>query len=77
MTVSTLYNSVEGKSLKFNTAEDVKEIVKDIEAINNLREIRLSGNTFGVEAARAIAKAMKKQDALEVIIYLDMNNTIR
>ena len=63
----TVYNSIEGKGLKLNTAADVEQICNDIKALEGLTEIRLSGNTFGVEAAQAIAKALATQEKLSVI----------
>ncbi len=70
---TTTYSKIEGKSLKFNTAQDVAEVCADICAVGGLREIRLSGNTFGVEACRAIAKAVAVAGAqLEVVGFSDM-----
>ncbi|KNC97149.1 GTPase-activating protein RNA1 [Spizellomyces punctatus DAOM BR117] len=64
--------SLEGKTLKLNTAEDVKQYVDEIIATKGLTEIRLSGNTFGVEAGRAIAHALKDQHSLRIASLSDM-----
>ncbi|RKO92071.1 hypothetical protein BDK51DRAFT_11404, partial [Blyttiomyces helicus] len=64
--------SIEGRSLKLNSAADVQPFVDSINAIHGLTEIRLSGNTFGVEAARAIAAALKDKHELRVIGFSDM-----
>jgi Ran GTPase-activating protein 1 len=68
MTQSVVY-SIEGKSLKLNTAEDVKQFCEEIKALKGLTEIKLSGNTFGVDAAKAIAQAMRDQEELRVFQY--------
>lgn len=58
--------SIEGKGLKLNTAEDVKEFVETIAQMTDLQVIRLSGNTFGVEASEALAAALKPKTTLKV-----------
>lgn len=58
--------SIKGQTLKFNTAEDVVAIAKDIRETKGLKDIELSGNTFGVEASKAIAEAMRDQKELTV-----------
>ena len=58
--------------MKLNTAQDVEQSVKDINGMTGLTEVRLSGNTFGVEAARAIAEALSSQEQLKVAILSDM-----
>jgi Ran GTPase-activating protein 1 len=47
--------SMEGRGLKLNTAEDVRPFVEELAGLANVTEIRLSGNTFNVEAAEALA----------------------
>lgn len=44
----------------------VEELVRDIEQYQGLRALRLEGNTLGVDAARAIAKALENKDLLQV-----------
>lgn len=44
----------------------VEKLVRDIEQYQGLRALRLEGNTLGVEAARAIAKALENKDLLQV-----------
>ncbi|KAI9138044.1 hypothetical protein BKA69DRAFT_1031828 [Paraphysoderma sedebokerense] len=68
---STVF-SIEGQGLKLNTAEDVAEFVQQIAEMDNLKEIRLSGNTFGIEAAVAIAEALKKKSTIEYCYFSDM-----
>ncbi|KAL1763873.1 ran GTPase-activating protein 1, partial [Sigmodon hispidus] len=53
--------SFKGKSLKLNTVEDAKDVIKEIEDFDNLEALRLEGNTVGVEAAKVIAKDLEKK----------------
>lgn len=46
----------------------VEELVRDIERCQSLRALRLEGNTVGVEAAKAIAKALESKVELQVCI---------
>ncbi|KAJ3192737.1 hypothetical protein HK101_006031 [Irineochytrium annulatum] len=48
------------RQLKLHTAADAAEIVTQIEAVKDLREIQFGGNTIGVEAAKALAASLKK-----------------
>lgn len=45
----------------------VEEIVKNIQDFEGLEALRLEGNTVGVEAAQAIAKALETKNELKVI----------
>ncbi|KAJ3315859.1 hypothetical protein HDV04_000066 [Boothiomyces sp. JEL0838] len=66
-----VYNEIQGKGLKLNTAEDVKSYCEAIEQLK-LTEISLGGNTYGVEACKAIADALKDQEELSVVKFSDM-----
>lgn len=48
----------------------VEELVREIEQYQCLRALRLEGNTVGVDAARAIAKALEGKDLLQVLLSL-------
>ena len=50
-----------------------QEIVDAIEKCDNLRALRLEGNTLGTDAAKYIAKSLMKHPELEVRI-VDINN---
>lgn len=54
----------------------VKEIVRDIEQHQCLRALCLEGNSVGVEAARAIAKALEDKDLLQVHLSLRFRVTV-
>ncbi|NXI52863.1 RAGP1 protein, partial [Chloroceryle aenea] len=64
--------SFKGQSLKLNTAEDAKEVIKQIEEFDGLEALRLEGNTVGVEAAKVIAKALEKKSELKRCHWSDM-----
>lgn len=46
----------------------MEDLVHEIEHYQGLRALRLEGNTVGVEAARAIAKALESKDLLQVFL---------
>lgn len=48
----------------------VEELVREIEQHQCLRALCLEGNTVGVDAAWAIAKALESKDMLQVLIGL-------
>ncbi|XP_050922262.1 LOW QUALITY PROTEIN: ran GTPase-activating protein 1b [Lates calcarifer] len=64
--------SYKGLGLKLDNAESVEELVREIEQYQGLRALRLEGNTLGVEAARAIAKALESKDLLQRCYWSDM-----
>ncbi|KAJ3024256.1 hypothetical protein HKX48_003081 [Thoreauomyces humboldtii] len=68
---SVIY-SIEGKTLKLDTAEDARAYADEIAGAEGLTEIRLSGNTFGVEAGRTIAHALKGHHSLKIASLSDM-----
>ncbi|XP_041671167.1 ran GTPase-activating protein 1b [Cheilinus undulatus] len=57
---------------KLDTEESVKDLVREIEQYQDLRALCLEGNTVGVEAAQAIAKALKNKDQLQRCYWSDM-----
>lgn len=64
--------SFKGLGLKLDDAQSVEELVRDIEQFQGLRALRLEGNTVGVEAAQAIAKALENKDQLQRCYWSDM-----
>jgi Ran GTPase-activating protein 1 len=70
--------SIAGKTLKLDSAEHVAEITDQIEKLQDLEEIKLSGNTLGVEAAKATASLADKSK-LKVMngISLHLDDWIR
>lgn len=64
--------SYKGKGLKLDSEQSAEEMVREIEQFQDLRALRLEGNTVGVEAAQAIAKALEKKDLLQRCFWSDM-----
>ncbi|KAK9454548.1 hypothetical protein V1511DRAFT_451037, partial [Dipodascopsis uninucleata] len=64
--------SLEGKSLKLDTAEDIAPYIKELDSIDELESINLSGNTFGVGACKALAEALKSKTYLKDANLADM-----
>ncbi|MEE6502760.1 hypothetical protein FKM82_004628 [Ascaphus truei] len=64
--------SFKGKSLKLNTVQDAEEVIREIEGYDGLQALRLEGNTVGVEAAKAIAKALENKSDLKKCHWSDM-----
>jgi hypothetical protein len=62
--------SIEGKGLKLNTAEDVQPFVDTILQMDDLQEIRMSGNTIGVEAGKALAGALQSRKTIKVSLSI-------
>ncbi|KAG7474009.1 ran GTPase-activating protein 1-like [Solea senegalensis] len=64
--------SYKGLGLKLDDADSVEELVREIEQYQGLRALRLEGNTVGVEATQAIAKALETKDLLQRCYWSDM-----
>ena len=61
--------SIFGQTLKLNSAQDVEDITSQLEEMEDLEEITLSGNTLGVEAAQSIAAAIRNKK-LKVVVKI-------
>ena len=64
--------SLEGKGLKLDTAEDIAPHIETLRHSTDLKEIRLLGNTLGIGASEALAKALESQKDLEVANLADI-----
>ncbi|XP_062263727.1 ran GTPase-activating protein 1a isoform X1 [Platichthys flesus] len=64
--------SYKGQGRKLDDAQSVEEIVKEIQDFEGLQALRLEGNTFGVEAAQAIAKALETKSQFQRCYWSDM-----
>lgn len=51
--------SVAGKQLKFDSADDIKPYLEEMAKVPHLKKIDFSGNTIGIEASEALAKAIR------------------
>ncbi|XP_076856496.1 ran GTPase-activating protein 1b [Brachyhypopomus gauderio] len=64
--------SYKGQGLKLDNKQSVEKIVRDIEQFHGLKSLKLEGNTIGVEAAQAIAKALASKKELQRCYWSDM-----
>ncbi|XP_074520199.1 ran GTPase-activating protein 1b [Halichoeres trimaculatus] len=64
--------SYKGLGLKLDNKESAKELIHEIEHCQDLTALCLEGNTVGVEAAQAIAKALESRDQLQRCYWSDM-----
>ncbi|KAK5616125.1 Ran GTPase-activating protein 1 [Crenichthys baileyi] len=64
--------SYKGQGRKLDDAKSAEEIVKDIQEFEGLQALRMEGNTIGVEAAQAIAKALETKSELKRCYWSDM-----
>ncbi|KAF2879068.1 hypothetical protein ILUMI_27103 [Ignelater luminosus] len=64
--------SFQGKSLKLDKEEDAQVIVDAITNFKDLEFLNLEGNTLGVDAAKAIAKALENHSKLKRALWKDM-----
>ncbi|EFX86541.1 hypothetical protein DAPPUDRAFT_307848 [Daphnia pulex] len=60
-----------GKGLKLDTEADAQPIVNAIQAAKGLTGLILEGNTLGVEAAKAIAKALESKPTFQRALWKD------
>ncbi|KAK9315892.1 hypothetical protein V1522DRAFT_404922 [Lipomyces starkeyi] len=64
--------SLENKSLKLDSASDIAPYIEQLEKLDGLEAIDLSGNTFGVDACTALAEALKTKKSLKEANFADM-----
>ncbi|KAG9343098.1 hypothetical protein JZ751_015317, partial [Albula glossodonta] len=64
--------SYKGRGLKLDNAQSVEKLVQEIEEFQGLQALRLEGNTVGVEAAKAIAKALENKSDFQCCHWSDM-----
>lgn len=64
--------SFAGQSLKLDTASHAQVVVDKINECPNMEYLNLEGNTLGVEAAAAIAKALETQPNMKKALWKDM-----
>ncbi|PVU95931.1 hypothetical protein BB561_001492 [Smittium simulii] len=64
--------SLLGKGLKLTTAEDIKVYIEQINNIESLEKIILSGNTIGSEASAELAKILPEKIALKSVDFSDI-----
>jgi Ran GTPase-activating protein 1 len=66
--------SLEGKGLKLDTAADVEPHIKSLRAMEDVEEVRLLGNTLGVEACKILGEVLETKKTLQVSSYHVLNS---
>jgi Ran GTPase-activating protein 1 len=66
MATSTKVFSLEGKGLKLDTAADVEPHIASLRSMTDVVEVRLLGNTLGVEACKALGEVLETKKSLQV-----------
>ncbi|KAI9829898.1 MAG: hypothetical protein M1826_005320 [Phylliscum demangeonii] len=71
MSSSTVF-SLEGQGLRLESAADIEPHLRPLQENSAVEEIRLGGNTFGVAACEALAKALESKKSLQVANLADI-----
>lgn len=66
MATSKKVFSLEGKGLKLDTAADVGPHIEALRAMQDVEEVRLLGNTLGVEACKVLGEVLQTKKTLQV-----------
>ena len=64
--------SFEGQGLKLDDPESAKVVIDAMDRCENMKDLKLEGNTLGVPAAKAIAVALRKHPEFERALWKDM-----
>ncbi|CAG8984187.1 hypothetical protein HYALB_00004170 [Hymenoscyphus albidus] len=64
--------TLEGKGLKLDTAADAEAHIKPLREMVDVEEVRLLGNTLGVEACEAIGKVLATKKTLQIANLADI-----
>lgn len=64
--------SLEGKSLKLDTAADIEQHIQPLKDDSSVEEARFQGNTLGVEASAALAKVLETKKSLHTVNLADI-----
>ena len=57
--------SILGKNLKANTAAELEPYLSQLKELDGVEEVRLGGNSLGVEACQAIAEVLNTKKHLK------------
>ncbi|CAO2656705.1 Nn.00g055080.m01.CDS01 [Neocucurbitaria sp. VM-36] len=71
MSASNVF-SLEGKGLKLTTAADIEPHIEALKGNSEVDEVRLLGNTLGIEASEALAKVLESKKGLKVANLADI-----
>ncbi|KAF7559531.1 hypothetical protein G7046_g4608 [Stylonectria norvegica] len=72
MATSKKIFSLEGKGLKLDTAADLEPHIAELRAMDDLEEVRLLGNTFGVGACKLLGEVLATKKSLSVANLADI-----
>lgn len=64
--------SLEGKGLKLTTAQDLEAHIAPLRAMDNVEEVRLLGNTLGVEACKLLGEVLATKKFLKFANLADI-----
>ena len=64
--------SFDGQGLKLNSEADAKDVVAQIKAKKTMETLTFSGNTIGIEAAKAIGQALETHGEFKYARWKDM-----
>ncbi|EMR69185.1 putative ran gtpase activating protein 1 protein [Eutypa lata UCREL1] len=64
--------SLMGKALKLDTAEDVEAHIGPLRAMDNVEEVRILGNTLGIEACKRLGEVLATKKSLKVANLADI-----
>ncbi|CAJ2513353.1 Uu.00g014720.m01.CDS01 [Anthostomella pinea] len=64
--------SLEGKVLKLDTAQDLEPHIAPLRAMDHVEEVRVLGNTFGVEACKLLGEVLATKKTLKIANLADI-----
>ncbi|KAJ2899740.1 putative Ran GTPase-activating protein [Zalerion maritima] len=64
--------SIEGKSLKIDSAEDLEPHIGGLRAVEDVEEVRVMGNTLGVGACKLLGEVLATKKTLKVANLADI-----
>ena len=68
MTASKKVFSLEGKSLKMTSAEDLEPHIKELRDMEDVEEVRILGNTLGLGACKLLGEVLSTKKNLQVCV---------
>ncbi|KKA27513.1 hypothetical protein TD95_001826 [Thielaviopsis punctulata] len=72
MTVSAKVFSLEGKGLKLDSAADIEPYIAPLREMADVEEVKLLGNTFGIEACKALGQVLATKNTLKSVNFADI-----
>ena len=75
MATGTKVFSLEGRALKLDTAADIEAHIAPRRASQDVEEVRILGNTLGVEACKLLGEVLATKKTLKVCSPLSTSAT--